>query len=98
MDMTPWVLAIVTGLLFVCTAVPAPAAQTPRERVSLNADWRFQKDDPADANGELAYAKLKEYLVPAANEFRKFAAGTTRPARPTGNPGENVSYVRGDFD
>ncbi len=45
------------------------AAPAPRERVSLNAGWRFAKGDPADAAGQLAYAKLRDWVVRTGGEF-----------------------------
>ncbi|HZB45824.1 MAG TPA: beta-galactosidase GalB, partial [Pyrinomonadaceae bacterium] len=74
----------------------AASAQTARERVSLNADWRFRKGDPAGAEGALAYERIKGWINATGGEF---VAGGSRPkTRPEGNVGEDVAYTRRDFD
>lgn len=64
-----------------------------RERVSLNADWRFQRfvDNPDG----LSYNSLKPWILPAANDY---LSGTKyeRPSEP--GPGGNVTYVQPAFD
>ena len=79
----------------------AGAEESPRERLSLNADWRFQKDDPADARGRLEYAKIKDRVTATGREFEKPAglgAGAAAPRPPEGDPGADVSYVQAGFD
>src|SRR3954468_6185199 len=71
---------------------PAPA----RERLSINEDWRFQKGDPAVSEDALSYAKIKDWVNVTGNEFVKSETGKRN--RPTGNPGETVSYAGRDFD
>ncbi len=78
-------------------AARAQAAVSPRERASFNAGWRFQKGDPAGAEGRLAYERIKPWLVAAGKEF-VVNTGTATPNRPEGNLGEDVSYTRRDFD
>jgi beta-galactosidase len=73
-------------------ALPTHAADaTPGARLSLNADWRFTKDDPAGTEDKLSYATLKPYLLASATN-----AATA--ARPDGNPGEDVPYAQAQFD
>ena len=104
---------------------PAPT-RSPRERISVNVDWRFQKGDPpgnsvsllydvrpevrdrrddgpADAKPEAAagvatapQAVIKPWILPTGNRFMKDPA--RRFARPPGNWGGDVAYVRPDFD
>ena len=93
-----WIVSRCICGLAALAAVPlltlaAQAQNVPRERQSLNAGWRFQKDDPADAAGKLDYATLKPWILPSGNEFTAAPA-----ARPDGNPGGDVSYVQGAFD
>jgi beta-galactosidase len=83
-------------------AVPTPSAaartasaDAPRERVSFNADWRFQKGDPADAEGRLAYDKIKPWVNATGNEFVADAAKTRRPE---GELGGDVPYTQPGFD
>ncbi len=67
-----------------------------RERISLNNDWRFQKDDPAEVRGGLNYERIKPWILPARNAFTKDPASHAK--RPDGNPGDDVSYVQPGFD
>ncbi|MBW8782509.1 MAG: glycoside hydrolase family 2 protein [Verrucomicrobia bacterium] len=85
-------LPLLAGLppLSAATLVELPA----RERLSLNAGWLFQKDDPADASGALAYANLKPWLLAGSNGFRR-----TPAQRPAGSPpGEAVAYAQPGFN
>ncbi|HLM55212.1 MAG TPA: beta-galactosidase GalB [Pyrinomonadaceae bacterium] len=66
-----------------------------RERVSFNRGWLFRKDDPAGAEGRLAYERIKPWLNRTGGEFTARAA---EPPPPEGNPGEDVSYTRPDLD
>lgn len=75
----------------------AHIAGASRERVSLNADWRFQKDDPAGAEGRLSYEKIKSWVTATGNEFVT-AAGASRPVGPEGNLGEDIVYAQRGFD
>ncbi len=127
------VLALGASLLAAQTSalpagvVPSDGSHgTPRERLSLNDDWRFQKDDPpgntvnllydvrpevkgagenkvADARPEEARklaatdkTVLKPWILPTGNAFIKDPA--LRRARPAGDPGSDVAYVRATFD
>jgi len=75
-------------LLNACALLAESAS--PRERLLFNADWRFVKNDPADAGNTLAYARLKPWLLPSAGAF--VASPAVRPAGPA--PGETVSYAQ----
>ena len=66
-----------------------------RERININRDWRYQIDDPDGGGAALHYSRLKPYLLPCANDFIIFGK---RYQRPEGNPGENIAYVKSDFD
>lgn len=64
-----------------------------RERVSLNAEWRFQRfvENPDG----LSYNILRPWILPAANDFlngKKYE----RPSEVA--PGGNVTYVQSAFD
>lgn len=77
-----------------------------RERISINAGWRFWRSPSNPDN--LAYDKrpdingtdiqlLKEWILPIANDFIKDPAKHHR--RPAGNaPGSDVSYVQNSFN
>ncbi|KAI0204095.1 glycoside hydrolase family 2 protein [Astrocystis sublimbata] len=65
-----------------------------RERISLNADWRFSRftSNP----DSLSYNTLKNWILPIANDFIR--QGTQHP-RPSGTPpANNVDYAHADFD
>jgi beta-galactosidase len=86
-----------TSLLFVPLSVTAQNSKTPRERLSLNADWRFQKGDPPGTEGQLAYEKIKSSFTATGREFA--AAGEPMKLTPTeGKLVENVPYLRREFD
>src|SRR5215204_709470 len=85
------------ALLLICLPSFAALAQTVRERVSFNENWRFQKNDPNGAEGVLAYPNIKDWVRATGSEF-VLTSAAVRQARPAGNPGENVAYTRTDFD
>ncbi len=66
-----------------------------RQRSSLNADWRFQKDDPPGSLGLLSYEKVKSWVTATGNEFVEPNMAKRPPA---GNPGDRVPYTTRDFD
>ena len=78
--------------LFIMTAISQVEA-APRERLLFNADWRFQKDDPADAGAQLDYDKVKNWVSATGNELTKSAPA----ARPAGNLGDGVSFTQSKF-
>jgi beta-galactosidase len=73
------------------------ALETPRERISLNAGWRFTKDDPAGTDDRLSYPKIKDWILPTGADFTENAT-LARTPRPAGNPGGDVSYAQPGFD
>ncbi|KAH8719254.1 glycoside hydrolase superfamily [Phaeosphaeriaceae sp. PMI808] len=71
----------------------ARADANDRQRISLNANWRFSRftSNPDSLN----YNTLKPWILPSANNF---LSGTPYK-RPSGTaPGNNVSYVKSDFN
>ncbi|HET7626271.1 MAG TPA: beta-galactosidase GalB [Verrucomicrobiae bacterium] len=86
------------GILLLASAVPIFAAEKSspvRERISLDADWRFIKGDPAGTGDELSYAKIKPWVIATGAELTT----NSHPAvRPEGNPGGDVAYTHSDFD
>jgi beta-galactosidase len=87
---------ILTALLILAPNVRGQQA-TPRERLSLNPDWRFKKDDPAGTEGQLSYEKIKDWVTATGNDFTNHAGAGKQP-RPQGNLGENVTYTQKGFD
>jgi beta-galactosidase len=91
----PAFLLIGVSWLAAETAV-AGANMSPRERVSFNTGWRFQKGDPAGVGDQLAYAKIKSWVVATGNDL--LSPTVPAPARPAGNPGGDVPYTQAGFD
>ena len=85
-----------SAVLAVSLLMPAlkSVADAPRVTESLDADWRFAKDDPTDANTDLNYTAAQPWLMPMQNGF------TTKPsvAPPADNFAGNVSYTQPGFD
>ncbi|HEX4349689.1 MAG TPA: glycoside hydrolase family 2 TIM barrel-domain containing protein, partial [Verrucomicrobiae bacterium] len=85
-----------SAALAVSLLMPAlkSVADAPRVTESLDADWRFAKDDPADATTDLSYTAAMPWLMPMQNGF------TTKPpvAPPADNFAGNVSYTQPGFD
>jgi beta-galactosidase len=83
------------GPALLAKAADATTPDAGRERILFNSGWRFQKGDPANAQGVqgLSYANLKPWLLPTGNAL------TSTPAeKPVGNPGGDVSYAQPGFD
>ncbi len=96
-------IQISAGIGAVLSALPGAycadqAPSSPRERISFNNNWRFTKDDPADAAGKLEYANIKDWIIPTGSEFTRNSELAAK-TRPEGNPGGiNVSCAQADFD
>ena len=75
----------------------AQAKDQPRERLSFNSGWMFTKGDPQDAEGKLAYAKIKDWVVQTGEAFLKHPEHAV-PAKPAGDLGADVAYTKPDFD
>src|SRR3954469_5573376 len=84
------------GLALVVAASLAGAADSNRERLPFDSDWRFQKGDPAGAEEQLGYDKLRPWLLPTGNALVNFTASL--PTRPEGNVGASLPYVQPAFD
>jgi beta-galactosidase len=88
----------VTGTPLLFSGAALPSAPPPRERIPFNDNWRFTKDDPADAAGKLDYAKIKDWIIPTGSEFARDPDLAAR-TRPEGNPGGiDPSYAGNQFD
>jgi beta-galactosidase len=90
-------VAIVALGLIGSTAFAAGPA-SPRERISLDAGWRFAKDDPADAAGQLAYTNIQDWVEATGMEFTT-NADLAAKKKLEGNPGGgDISYAQSGFD
>lgn len=91
------VVATVSLCALALSSATLCAADAPRERVPFNANWRFQKEDPADAQGKLAYEQVKNWVLATGVALTSGPAAAAT-VRPQGDPGADVSYVKGEFD
>src|SRR5262249_4947389 len=91
-------LPLAIGMLLLAQGVLFGAAPgRPRERILLNADWRFTKGDPADTEGRLKYADINDWILPPGADFTTNAAALK--TRPAGNPaGIDPVYTQVAFD
>ena len=86
---------VLGGLLMATgTARAAAMADSPRERLSFNADWRFTKNDPDGTGNALRYATIKPWFMASGSEF---STNASYP-RPEGNLGADVSYTQPGLD
>ena len=83
------------ALLWANATAFASESKPMREQLSLNADWRFTQGDPAGVSNQVDYVTLKEWILPAREEFSPLAASK---GRPEGNAGGNIPYVQSQFD
>jgi len=85
---------IAIALLFLARVPVFSADVAPRERLSLDAGWRFLKADAPEAGTNLNYSAIKAWILPTGNPFT-----TNAPAvRPEGNLGDGVSFAQPGFD
>ncbi|HUZ06556.1 MAG TPA: hypothetical protein VMV89_03620, partial [Candidatus Paceibacterota bacterium] len=82
------------ALLLAQTAIFAAPADSPRERISLDANWRFIKGDAPDAGANLTDEAVARLDLATGNPFT-----TNTPAPwPDGNPGGDISFAQPGFD
>jgi beta-galactosidase len=89
-------LFVAGAVLLSCAAV---AAESPRERLLMDFDWRFHLGDAADAGTNFDYPEVSELAKTHLNEIglgAKLVADLPDPAE--SNLGGNVSFVQPDFD
>ncbi|MGA2175662.1 MAG: beta-galactosidase GalB [Verrucomicrobiota bacterium] len=87
--------ALLTVFLSALTAWAQPVA--PAERVSLDAGWRFEKGDPAEAAGKLEYSEIKQWVEATGAAFTTNAEAAAK-TRPEGDPGGAISFAQNNFD
>ena len=82
------------ALLLAQTTIFAAPADSPRERISLDANWRFIKGDAPDAGASLSDEAVARLDLATGNPFT-----TNAPAAwPNGNPGGDISFAQAGFD
>jgi beta-galactosidase len=89
-------------LLTAVAAVSAPSARaddTPlRQKINFDADWRFQKDDPAGTGDALSYPRLKDALLAASAGFLNPVTAKLTAAGPEDHLGKGVAYAQPRYD
>ena len=77
----------------------AKADDTPlRSRVNFDADWRFQKGDPAGVGDTLGYPKIKAALLASTAGFLTPVSAATAPAVVPADLGQEIAFVQPGFD
>jgi beta-galactosidase len=94
--------------LFVISGGIALASDSPRERISIDDQWRFTRDDPAQSPVTLVYetptnapatnsfSAIRQWVLPTGDEFIMDPA--RKYARPTGNIGDDIPYAQPNFN
>jgi beta-galactosidase len=86
------IFSLVSASVLLRAAEPA----APRERLSLNAGWRFHHGDPQWMAPQLAYTSVRPWVLPSSAPLLGIA--TPKPARPSGNLGSDIACVQPAFD
>jgi beta-galactosidase len=89
--------ALVIAVILQVVAISAIPTVSPRERISINDDWRFIKGDPPGEALNLAYNDIKPLILPTGNPFIKDAA-RRHLQPPPGDPPYFGNYVQESFD
>src|SRR6478736_2834523 len=89
--------ASLAGVVIALCAADVRAQRPPRERISVDAGWRFQKNDPeGDRDVRLSYDSLKPWILPAGNSFIRDSSRWY--ATPSEGGPATPSFARADFD
>lgn len=84
--------------LLVLAILPVSAATepAPRERIAFNDGWRFHPGDPMFIQPHLDYDAIRPWYLASSADLR--GPTSPRPARPYGDLGTHLDYVRSDYD
>ena len=106
-DVSPLLLAACVTIALSQTG-SLMAIDSPRERISIDDDWRFTKGDPPNLAENLAYPRgrrgnmtpgptsgIAAWILPVGNAFKD---SDHQFARPAGNYGDNIAFVQSAFD
>jgi beta-galactosidase len=89
---------IILGIALVFTGTIL-AADTPRERLSMDFNWQFHLGDAPDAGNKFDYPEVTDLAKTRLNEIgqgAKLIANLPDPV--ASNPGADVSFVKPEFD
>ncbi|PMD37541.1 glycoside hydrolase family 2 protein [Hyaloscypha variabilis F] len=87
-------LLLLSSLQLVVGSRVSTSLSTGRQRISLNASWRFSRW--TSAPDSLTYATLKPYILPSGNDFISVGSKHARPTETA--PGSAVTYAQDSFD
>ena len=90
----------ITSLMLAAASPVSAEGLSVRERLSLDADWRFQKEDPDTTTDTdlLAYTNVQPWVIATGVELAKGAAAAAL-VRPAGNPGGSpIACAEANFD
>jgi beta-galactosidase len=106
-DSSPLLLAACVTMVLSQTG-SLMAVDSPRERISIDDDWRFTKGDPPNLAENLAYPRgrrgnttsgptsgIAAWILPVGNAFKD---SDHQFARPAGNYGGDIAFVQSAFD
>jgi beta-galactosidase len=88
------IVAALAIALFILPSVSAAASS--RERLLINNEWRFTKEDPPGNTVDLSYARLRSWILPTGNLFIRDAE--RRFPVPNNIFPDSISYAEADFD
>ncbi len=90
-------LYVLAGLVLAKVSACATDASPLRERISLNAGWRFIRNDPSGVGNRLDYANIKAWILPTgATLIKTVILAVNQPAPENLNDG--IAYAQYDFD
>ena len=89
--------ASIAGIAIVVCVADVSAQRPPRERISIDDGWRFQRNDPSgDRDVRLSYDSLKPWILPTGNSFIRDSSRWF--ATPSEGAPATPSFARTDFD
>ena len=95
-------LRAITRIFIAClfaTSLAALAADSPRERLLMDFNWRFHLGDAPDATNKFDYPEVSDLAKIRLNEIGLgFQLITNLPDPVTANLGADVSFTRPNFD
>src|SRR5215469_2041771 len=87
------------SILILILSAASAGASPPREKVSMDFDWRFHLGDAPDSGRKFDYPEVSDLAKTRGNEVGKEGnLAMTMPDPPLEDLGEDVSFVRPDFD
>ena len=92
-----FIRASVAGLAIAVSVTDVSAQRSPRERISVDDGWRFQRNDPSgNRDLHLSYDSLRPWILPTGNSFIRDSSHWF--AIPSEGAPATPSFARADFD